>query len=128
MPSLPLRTGQQLPLPKQRSGLGLPRSGLNFSAAVLSKIKTGLIPILLCMSAGWCVFLLINMLEGWDVSKRDHRLEKVGLCEQCEVQQGQVQDPAADSGQSQMYADREKNSLRASSLEERDLRVLVDRK
>lgn len=39
MPSLPLRTGQQLPLPKQRSGLGLPRSGLNFSAAVLSKIK-----------------------------------------------------------------------------------------
>ena len=56
MPSLPLRTGQQLPLPKLRSGLGLPQSGLNFSATVLSKIKISLIPILLCMSAGWYVF------------------------------------------------------------------------
>lgn len=47
MPSLPLRTGQQLPLPKLQSGLELPQSGLNFRAAVLSKIKISLISILL---------------------------------------------------------------------------------
>lgn len=64
MPSLPLRTGQQLPLPKLQSGLELPQSGLNFRAAVLSKIKISLISILLVRVLVGMVFFFLQHAGG----------------------------------------------------------------